>query len=84
MALDIFFKEDAIRFLASAAANMAATQAANPALDQERAEAYRLGFTDALRAVGLAFGVTTQIAGATIQAAERTIDAPSWRKGMIE
>ena len=57
MGLDMWFKEDAARILASTheamASSMNATQPANP----ELAEAYRTGFVDALRSVAVAFGV---------------------------
>ena len=57
MSLDLWFREDVARILASTRGAMAAVQDANPALDPDRAEAYRQGFTDALRSVAAAFGV---------------------------
>lgn len=57
MALDLWFREDVARILASAAETMTATQTASPALDPELAAAYRAGFVDAIRAAAVAFGV---------------------------
>jgi hypothetical protein len=84
MALDLFFKEDIQRVLVAAAANLAATQAANPALDEERADAYRQGFTDALQVAAFYFGVAAPTDSPPRRPLGRTIDAPGWRKGAID
>lgn len=57
MGLDLWFQQDVARILASTQETMAATMDAAPALDPEQAEAYRQGFTAAIRAVAVAFGV---------------------------
>lgn len=58
--MDLWFREDVARILASTQETMrASTEAAAAAglEDEGRLEAYRQGFVDALRAVGVAFGV---------------------------
>ena len=60
MGLDLWFREDVARILASAYEVMASSHGArSPASagDQQLAEAYRQGFVDSLRAVAVAFGV---------------------------
>jgi hypothetical protein len=57
MGLDLWFREDVARMLASAHETLRASAGALSASDSESAEAYQQGFTDALRAVGIAFGV---------------------------
>jgi hypothetical protein len=57
MGLDLWFQADVERILASTVETMTATMNAAPAFDPERAEAYRQGFGDAIRAVAVAFGV---------------------------
>lgn len=63
MGLDLWFREDVVRLLASTLETMrASTRAVQDAAattgNREVADAYRLGFADAVRAVGIAFGVT--------------------------
>ena len=62
MALDLWFREDVVRILASTGEAMSAGQTAVPALDQDLADAYRHGFCDALHALAVAFGVASPIA----------------------
>ena len=57
MALDLWFREDISRILASTHETMRASVGALPALDPELSETYRQGFVDALRAIAIAFGV---------------------------
>ncbi|MBU0610228.1 MAG: hypothetical protein KKI08_20255, partial [Armatimonadetes bacterium] len=66
--------QDVARILASTHEAMAASMRAAPPLDPEMAGAYQQGFADALRAVGVAFGVAlpVQLPGST--AISRTID----------
>jgi hypothetical protein len=73
--LDLWFAEDVKRILASTHEAMAASRRAATPLDPQTAEAYEQGFVDALRAVGVAFGVTMprQLPGAT--GSSRLIDA---------
>lgn len=52
MGLDIFFREDIMRILASTQETMRASQARGGVNED-----YQQGFTDALRAVAVAFGV---------------------------
>jgi hypothetical protein len=57
MGLDLWFQADVARILASTQETMAATMSAAPALDPDQAEAYKQGFSAAIRAVAVAFGV---------------------------
>jgi hypothetical protein len=57
MGLDMWFREDVVRTLASAQVTINSVSRALPALDQEMAAAYRRGFDDALQAVAVAFGI---------------------------
>jgi hypothetical protein len=62
MGLDLWFREDVSRILASVYEVMASSHGAlSPAGsgDQQLAAAYRQGFVDSLRAVAVAFGVAT-------------------------
>jgi hypothetical protein len=63
MGLDLWFQQDVARILASTHEAMAASMRATASLDVEMAEAYRQGFTDALRSVAIAFGVGAPSAG---------------------
>jgi hypothetical protein len=63
MGLDLWFRDDVTRILAAAHETMQASTGAVAPLDVEAALAYRRGFVDALRAVGVAFGVATPTAG---------------------
>lgn len=59
MGLDLWFREDVARILASAQETIwASTQATSPA-SPETASAYQQGFLDALRVIGIAFGVAS-------------------------
>jgi hypothetical protein len=57
MGLDLWFREDVARILASTHETLRGAAGAVAPLDEERAAAYQQGFEDALRAVGVAFGV---------------------------
>jgi hypothetical protein len=59
MGLDLWFREDVARILASTQETMRSTLGAVAAVEPERADAYQDGFADALRAVAIAFGVCT-------------------------
>jgi hypothetical protein len=61
LALDLWFREDIARILASTGETMSAGQTAVPALDQDLADSYRHGFCDALHALAVAFGVASPI-----------------------
>jgi hypothetical protein len=57
MGFDVWFVQDVARILAATQQTMSATMEATPALDQAQAAAYTQGFSDAIRAVAVAFGV---------------------------
>ena len=57
MALDLWFREDVARILASANETMQASTPGLAHVSPRLATAYQQGFVDALRAVGIAFGV---------------------------
>lgn len=57
MGLDLWFREDVARILASSHETMRGFVSAVSSLDPEVSDAYQQGFVDALRAVAVAFGV---------------------------
>lgn len=57
MGLDLWFREDVARILASSHETMRSMSDATHTSNSEAAYGYRQGFEDALRAVALAFGV---------------------------
>ena len=57
MGLDLWFRDDVMRILASAHETMQACTGAVGPISPELSEAYRRGFVDALRVVAVAFGV---------------------------
>lgn len=57
MALDVYFPEDVARILASTYETMACGTRATAPSRPDLTVAYQQGFFDALRAVGVAFGV---------------------------
>lgn len=59
MPLDLWFREDVARILASAWETMRSSLAGRSPADPEQDDAYRQGFEDALRSVGIAFGIAT-------------------------
>ena len=59
MALDLWFREDVARILASAHETMRASTASWSHCSPKLATAYQQGFLDALRSVGIAFGIAT-------------------------
>ncbi len=60
MGLDLWFREDVMRILASAHETMRRSTVATSPPGSALTNAYRQGFVDALRAVGVAFGVRLQ------------------------
>jgi hypothetical protein len=86
MGLDLWFREDVARILASTQEALRAVTRATAPLDPEVAEAYRQGFADALQAVGVAFGVAGPAGsgpGRGVQAAP-IVDGKAWRQGPSE
>jgi hypothetical protein len=65
MGLDLWFREDVARILASTQETMSNSLGAVSPLDPEVATAYQAGFADALRAVSVALGVCSS--GAMVQ-----------------
>lgn len=57
MGLDLWFREDVARILAATQETMAGLVSAVPSANPRETNAYQRGFVDALRAVGVAFGV---------------------------
>ncbi len=57
MALDLWFRDDVMRILASAHETMQACTGAVGSISPDLCETYRQGFVDALRAIAIAFGV---------------------------
>jgi hypothetical protein len=57
MGLDLWFREDVARILASTYETMTSSLGAVSVLDAEVADAYQQGFADALQAVAVAMGV---------------------------
>ena len=57
MGLDVWFRQDVARILASTQETLAQTQGAVLPLDPERAGAYQQGFAAALQSVAVAFGL---------------------------
>lgn len=57
MGLDLWFREDVVRILASTQETMRSSIAASRPLDVAVADSYRDGFDDALRSVAVAFGI---------------------------
>jgi len=57
MGLDLWFREDVARILAATHEAMRAVTDATASPGDDESAAYRQGFTDALRSVGIAFGV---------------------------
>ena len=57
MGLDLWFREDVARILASTQRTMLVTMSGAQVLDSDHAEAYMRGFVDAILAMAVAFGV---------------------------
>lgn len=73
MGLDMWFREDVTRTLASVLEVQRNSARALAPLDSEAAAAYQRGFVDALMAVAVAFGVRPPSSGrAPAKAVERT------------
>jgi hypothetical protein len=72
MGLDLWFREDVARILASTQETMHTSLQAVPALDPEMAATYEQGFADALRSVAIAFGVSANEAS-----------TPDWRQALV-
>ncbi|MEJ2736077.1 MAG: hypothetical protein P8189_21325 [Anaerolineae bacterium] len=73
MPLDLWFREDVARILASAHETMQASTAGWSRVSPSLATVYRQGFDDALRAVGIAFGVANPTPPRPIQAPEHVL-----------
>jgi hypothetical protein len=74
MGLDVWFRQDVARILASTQKTLAQAQGAIPPLDPERAGAYQEGFADALAAVAVAFGLSGP-SGTAVCGHERVVEA---------
>jgi hypothetical protein len=72
MALDLWFREDVARILASAYETMRSSTVGWSHASPKLATAYQQGFVDALRAVGIAFGVATPTPPRSIQPSQRS------------
>jgi hypothetical protein len=77
MGLDLWFREDVARILASSHETMTGLVSAVSSLDPEVSDAYQRGFVDALRAVAVAFGVAAPSESGRTRLAQdqRVIDA---------
>jgi hypothetical protein len=77
MGLDLWFREDVARILASSHETMTGLVRAVSSLDPEVSDAYQRGFVDALRAVAVAFGVAAPTESGRTRLAQdhRAIDA---------
>ena len=64
MGLDLWFREDVVRILASTQETMRRSMAASPPLHVAVADSYREGFDDALHTVAVAFGICAPTAPA--------------------
>lgn len=82
MGLDVWFREDVARILASTQEAMRAVTGATAPLDPEAADVYRQGFSDALQAVGVAFGVAVpeERAGDARISGALLVDGRGWRR----
>jgi hypothetical protein len=81
MGLDMWFREDVARILASSQETAAGLGSAVPALDPQTAAAYHRGFADALRAVAVAFGIAAP-AGTAHARPWRAVDADILQPGL--
>jgi hypothetical protein len=76
MGLDLWFREDVTRILASTHETMRASTGRLDSSDSDILDAYQQGFVDALRALGIAFGLGAP--GSSLQGrltrADRSID----------
>jgi hypothetical protein len=57
MGLDVWFRQDVARILASTQETLASSLGAVPPLDRDLSGIYRQGFSDALQAIAVAFGL---------------------------
>ena len=81
MGLDLWFREDVARILASTQETMHNSLGAVPPLDPEKADAYQQGFGDALRAVAVAFGVCPSEELVRLSHAAYIVDVGGTRSG---
>ena len=77
MGLDMWFREDCQRILASVLETQRNAARAMPALDTENAAAYQRGFFDALKAVAVGFGITPPTAERPVPG--RQVNASGWK-----
>lgn len=78
MGLDVWFRQDVARILASTQETLAQAQGAVPPLDPERAGAYQQGFADALQAVSVAFGLNATTGGPAARRGQVVEATRSW------
>ena len=64
MGMDLWFREDVVRMLASTHEALRSTSGLVRTDNHEAVATYRQGFVDALRVVAIAFGVVTSSLGA--------------------
>ena len=83
MALDLWFREDVTRVLAATQETLTGSLNAVSAACPQEAAAYERGFSDALRAVGVAFGIVlpTSLAGSDYSSAHRIPGARAFPVG---
>ena len=74
MALDLWFREDVARILASTHETMQASTAGWSHVSPRLAAVYQQGFDDSLRAVGIAFGVANPTPPRPIQPSEHVLN----------
>ena len=79
MGLDIWYREDCQRILASVLESHRSALNAAPALDTEHAAAYQRGFTDAMRAVAVGFGLAPSTQIAKPKKEPKTVASSGWR-----
>ena len=79
MGLDMWFREDVTRILASTLEVQRNAARAMPALDGEFAAAYQRGFFDALRAVAVGFGLAPPTQIAKPKKEPPTVASSGWR-----
>ena len=79
MGLDIWYRENVTRILASVLESHRAALNAAPALDTEHAAAYQRGFTDAMRAVAVAFGLAPPTRAEKPKKEPPTVASSGWR-----
>jgi len=77
MSLDMWFRDEVIRILASVLEAQRNNAIAITPLDAEYATAYQRGFYDALKAVAVGFGITPPTAERPVPG--RQVNASGWK-----